>query len=46
MPEFSDSDECEALSAVLDAYDQGDQETADIILRKPVFTYLENDVSM
>ncbi len=39
------SEEAGAIEQLLDAYDSGDQATADQVVRSPLFRFMENDVS-
>lgn len=43
---FSDSDEAAVTEQLLDALNQGDENTATNTLSMPMFTYLDNDVSV
>ena len=42
---FVESEEAGAIEQLLIAYEEGDQETADGIVKSPLFRYMENDVS-
>ena len=40
-----ESEEASAIEQLLKAYEEGDQETADGLVKSPLFRYMENDVS-
>jgi hypothetical protein len=44
-PEFGSSEEAGAVQALLNAYDDGDEETLRNVLNLPIFKYLDNAVS-
>lgn len=41
---FVTSNECEAAEELLEAYESGDVEAMDAIVRRPIFGFLENGV--
>lgn len=42
---FSESEEAAAAEQLLEAVNQGDEAQASTVLKNPIFTYLDNDVS-
>ncbi|ELU05866.1 hypothetical protein CAPTEDRAFT_177891 [Capitella teleta] len=46
LPGFADSEEAGPIEALLDAYDQGDEDAARQILLSPLFRYMDNEFAI